>query len=94
MPSPRSSVGSEPIELLADRIRHSVGPSGRNIVELFLIVLPTVAEYLEKDYFYALSNSVRQLAPESRDSHLEAIEVGCHEIQTQKQFIFTADRKN
>ena len=35
MASPRSSVGSEPIELLADRIRHSVGPSGRNIVELF-----------------------------------------------------------
>ncbi|KAG8855060.1 hypothetical protein FRB96_007255 [Tulasnella sp. 330] len=31
-----------------------------------------------KDYFYSLAQSVRELAPESKDSHLLALEVGMH----------------
>jgi glutathione-specific gamma-glutamylcyclotransferase len=52
------TVGSEQIDKLAEKIWHSVGPSGRN-----------------KDYLYELSAAVRQLAPESHDSHLYALEV-------------------
>ena len=54
-----SVVGSEPIDALAEKIWHSVGPSGPN-----------------KDYLYGLSAAVRQLSPESHDSHLYALEVG------------------
>ncbi|KAH9951853.1 ChaC-like protein [Amylocystis lapponica] len=57
-----SFIGSEQIDALADRIWHSVGPSGRN-----------------KDYLYELSAAVRQLAPESHDSHLSALEMRCRE---------------
>lgn len=53
-----SVVGSEPIDALAEKIWHSVGPSGPN-----------------KDYLYGLSAAVRQLSPESHDSHLYALEV-------------------
>jgi len=55
-----SFVGNEPLDVLADRIWHSVGPSGGN-----------------KDYLYQLATVVRQLAPESHDSHLHALEMKC-----------------
>ncbi|KAG5730230.1 Cation transport regulator-like protein [Termitomyces sp. T112] len=52
-----SFVGYEPLDLLAERIWTSVGPSGRN-----------------KDYLYNLVQAIRELSPNSHDSHLYALE--------------------
>ncbi|KII86273.1 hypothetical protein PLICRDRAFT_283633 [Plicaturopsis crispa FD-325 SS-3] len=53
-----SFIAAEPLDVLAEKIWSSVGPSGPN-----------------KEYFYKLTESVRQLAPDSHDSHLYALEV-------------------
>ncbi|KAJ3566705.1 hypothetical protein NP233_g6829 [Leucocoprinus birnbaumii] len=52
-----SFIGSEPLNILADRIWRTVGPSGPN-----------------KEYLYKLADSVRELSPNSYDSHLFALE--------------------
>ncbi|KAF5346047.1 hypothetical protein D9756_010840 [Leucocoprinus leucothites] len=52
-----SFIGSEPLDILADRIWRTVGPSGPN-----------------KEYLFKLANSVRELSPDSYDSHLFALE--------------------
>lgn len=56
-PDNPSFIGSEPLDVLADRIWRSEGPSGRN-----------------KDYLFKLAESVRELAPQSADSYLFALE--------------------
>ncbi|KXN80740.1 Cation transport regulator-like protein [Leucoagaricus sp. SymC.cos] len=53
-----SFIGSEPLDVLADRIWRTVGPSGPN-----------------KEYLFKLADSVRELSPNSYDSHLFALEV-------------------
>ncbi|KAG2147513.1 ChaC-like protein [Suillus clintonianus] len=63
-PDNPSFIGSEPLDDLAQRIWASVGPSG-----------PNKAYHLPQEYLYRLAESVRQLAPESFDSHLFALEV-------------------
>ncbi|KAF5347561.1 hypothetical protein D9756_010636 [Leucocoprinus leucothites] len=52
-----SFIGSEPLDILADRIWRTVGPSGPN-----------------KEYLFKLADSVRELSPDSYDSHLFALE--------------------
>ncbi|OCH90723.1 ChaC-like protein [Obba rivulosa] len=62
-----SFIGSEPLDLLAEHIWKSVGPSGRN-----------------KDYLYKLTESVRELAPASYDSHLFALEARCRKLDEER----------
>ncbi|RDB27398.1 Glutathione-specific gamma-glutamylcyclotransferase [Hypsizygus marmoreus] len=52
-----SFIGSEPLDVLAERIWKSIGPSGHN-----------------KEYLYNLVAAVRDLSPNSYDSHLYALE--------------------
>ncbi|KAF9527883.1 ChaC-like protein [Crepidotus variabilis] len=56
-PDNPSFIGSEPLDVLAQKIWRSVGPSGPN-----------------KDYLYKLAESIRELSPNSYDSHLFALE--------------------
>ncbi|KDQ51333.1 hypothetical protein JAAARDRAFT_41179 [Jaapia argillacea MUCL 33604] len=58
-----SFIGSEPIDHLAERIWHSIGPSGPN-----------------KEYVYHLATAVRELSPDSYDSHLFALEARLKEL--------------
>ncbi|OBZ70490.1 Glutathione-specific gamma-glutamylcyclotransferase [Grifola frondosa] len=71
-----SFIGSEPIDALAERIWHSVGPSGRNKVRLWnVLCLDQHLMAIVLDYLYELVAAVRKLAPESQDSHLYALEM-------------------
>lgn len=73
------SVGSENIDALAERIWKSVGPSGPNKVSQLSATRPIQSGRLEfplhQEYMYSLAKAVRDLAPESHDSHLSALEV-------------------
>lgn len=70
------TVGYEPLDILADRIWHSVGPSGRNKVGALSTHLKLAfSNQALQDYLYHLAAAVRQLAPESHDSHLYLLEV-------------------
>lgn len=75
------SVGSENIDALAERIWKSVGPSGPNKVSQLSATRPIqsgimMLEFpLHQEYMYSLAKAVRDLAPESHDSHLSALEV-------------------
>jgi hypothetical protein len=76
------SVGSEPLEDLAQRIWASVGPSGQNKACQASSSSEQIWDCFPQEYLYRLAESVRQLAPASYDSHLFALEVSRRTIIT------------
>ncbi|KAG6834305.1 hypothetical protein H0H93_010592 [Arthromyces matolae] len=67
-------VGSEPLDLLAQRIWSSVGPSGKN---------KGVVDSLIQDYLYNLARAIKDLSPNSHDSHLSALEQRVRALDSQ-----------